>query len=67
MTTKPKAYFDALSQWAESDAPTIYPERGLHGADARAASRALLLEATEDDPEGRAAVLRALSPEPANA
>ncbi|MFS0700274.1 ribbon-helix-helix protein, CopG family [Cellulomonas sp. 179-A 4D5 NHS] len=44
----------ALSAWAASDAPQVHPGATTHrGEDARAAARALLEGATEDDPEGR--------------
>ena len=47
--------YDELSAWAESDARQIgRGKRILRGEEGRAYVRALLEQATEDDPEGRA-------------
>lgn len=62
---KPETYYNDLSEWAESDEPTVRPgAKILRGEDARAASRALLEAATEDDPEGRALVRGAATGRP---
>jgi Ribbon-helix-helix protein, copG family len=54
VTEEPESYYDDLAAWAASDAPTVRPDATIYRGDAaRAASRALLEEATEDDAAGR--------------
>lgn len=54
-----KEQADALTAWAESDAPTVQPgTRTERGEDARAAARAMLLAAAGDDPQAQAMIRR---------
>ncbi len=58
MTNDEKRAAD-LAAWAQSDEPTIQPGTVIHkGKDARAAARAMLEAATEDDPGNRDLVRR---------
>lgn len=58
MTNKDERGAD-LAAWAQSDEPTVQPGTVIHcGEDARAAARAMLEAATQDDPEGRDLVRR---------
>lgn len=60
MSTEQQNHYDALADWAESDEAAIRPrdkvERGTPEGHARV--RAMLYDATEDDPQGRALVER---------
>jgi hypothetical protein len=57
--TDDQRHVDELAAWAESDEPTVRPGATvLRGEAARAAARALLEEATADDPAGRELVER---------
>lgn len=50
---------DELAAWAESDEPTVRPGATvLRGDAAQAAARALMQDATADDPSGRDMVAR---------
>jgi hypothetical protein len=64
LTDEQERYYAELAEAAERG--EFHPAPGskaLYGAAAAAAGRALLWEATEDDPENRALLLRVMHPD----